>query len=52
MRPTLPDTVDFETRKAIGRTRIRGKWQDDYVRDDSALVYRGEEFCSRERFYI
>ena len=25
----IPDTVDFETRKAIGRTRIRGKWQDD-----------------------
>lgn len=39
----IPDAVDFETRKAIGRTRIRGKWQDDYVRDDSALVYRGEE---------
>lgn len=37
----IPDAVDFETRKAIGRTRIRGKWQDDYVRDDSALVYRG-----------
>lgn len=39
----IPDAVDFETRNAIGRTRIRGKWQDDYVRDDSALVYRGEE---------
>ena len=39
----LPDRAAFEKRNAIGRTRIKGKWQDDYVRDDSALVYRGEE---------
>ena len=39
----IPDRAAFEKRNAIGRTRIKGKWQDDYVRDDSALVYRGEE---------
>ena len=39
----IPDTVDFEKRRAIGSTKIKGIWQDDYVRDDSALVYRGTE---------
>lgn len=39
----IPELTTFEKKKIIGRTRIAGKMQEDYVREDSALIYQGKE---------
>lgn len=36
----IPKLNDFEPRKVIGQTFIENKWTDDYVKDDTALVYQ------------
>ncbi|MBF4693631.1 MBL fold metallo-hydrolase [Fusibacter ferrireducens] len=38
----IPQLNDFENRKAIGKQIIQGKAMDDYVLDDTALVYKSE----------
>ena len=39
----IPMLCEFEKRIAIGKTLSSDGWKDDYVYDDSSLVYRGEE---------
>ncbi len=39
----IPRFIPFEKPEALGQEKKRGKWQDDYLLDDSALVYQGEE---------
>ena len=39
----IPRTNDFENREPIGEREIDGNWEPDYLPDDSALVYCGEE---------
>ncbi len=39
----IPQYLDFEPRYRIGKSMIRGKMQDDYIYDDSALVYQGKD---------
>ncbi|MBQ6654891.1 MAG: MBL fold metallo-hydrolase [Erysipelotrichaceae bacterium] len=39
----IPQYLDFEPRYRIGRSLIKGELQDDYIYDDSALVYRGKD---------
>lgn len=39
----IPRVTDFECRRPFGEKFSDGKWQDDYMWDDSALVYVGEE---------
>lgn len=39
----IPESNTFEKKKIIGKTRIAGIMQEDYVREDSALVYQGRE---------
>lgn len=36
----IPKSNDFEQRKPIGRQNIDGNFTDDYVMDDTALVYQ------------
>lgn len=36
----ISKTNDFEERKVIGKQRIKNKLEDDYVLDDSAIVYK------------
>ncbi|SNS03446.1 7,8-dihydropterin-6-yl-methyl-4-(beta-D-ribofuranosyl)aminobenzene 5'-phosphate synthase [Anaerovirgula multivorans] len=36
-------TNDFENKEPIGKTVIHGREEDDYLLDDSALVYKAEE---------
>lgn len=38
----IPSSNDFEMRKAIGKKKLKGKYVDDYVQEDSALVYQTE----------
>ena len=35
----IPYTVDFENRKLMGEIEIDGEYKDDYIMDDSALLY-------------
>ena len=39
----IPTTHDFEKRKVVGKCLVDDLWEDDYVCDDSALVYKGKE---------
>ena len=39
----IPRTVSFEGKTPIGRVLEKGKWRADFIRDDSALCYEGEE---------
>ena len=39
----IPDTMDFENRKLMGEIEIDGKYKDDYIMDDSALLYDTED---------
>lgn len=37
----IPTLVDHEKRYSMGNIKIDGKYQDDYLYDDTALVYKG-----------
>lgn len=39
----IPDIMDFENRKLMGEIEIDGKYKDDYIMDDSALLYDTED---------
>lgn len=39
----IPQMVDFEPRSAIGKIRTEDGEAEDFVMDDSALVYRGKD---------
>ena len=39
----IPQYLDFEPRYSIGKIQIRGVLNDDFIYDDSALVYRGNK---------
>ncbi|MCE5219698.1 MAG: MBL fold metallo-hydrolase [Clostridium sp.] len=39
----IPQVKDFEKRKPIGKQIDDKTWIDDYVRDDTALVYKSEK---------
>lgn len=36
----IPRITDFENQKPIGKVLVNGEWVDDYVKDDTALVYK------------
>ena len=37
----IPDSCFFEKRKPMGKIKINGEYVDDYLFDDTALVYKG-----------
>ena len=39
----IPTYFDFEKRYALGKTRKNGKLVDDYLYDDSAIVYKSDK---------
>ncbi|MGM9530625.1 MBL fold metallo-hydrolase [Intestinibacter sp.] len=39
----IPDTVEFENRKLMGQIEINGEFKDDYILDDSALLYKTKD---------
>ena len=39
----IPVAYDFEKRKPIGKTIIRNRKEDDFLKDDSAMVYKSSE---------
>ncbi len=39
----IPELVPFEPRYAIGTKEVDGKVEEDYIKDDSALVYQTEQ---------
>lgn len=39
----IPKYNDFEERKVIGKQVLDNNFQDDYVMDDSAIVYKGKD---------
>jgi len=39
----IPNINDFEVRRTIGACNNNGMWIEDTLKEDSALVYRGEE---------
>ena len=39
----IPTIYDFEKRYSIGKTIINGDKEDDYIKDDSAIVYKSNE---------
>lgn len=39
----IPQSNDFEMRNSIGKRKVDDVFYDDYVLDDSALVYKGEK---------
>ncbi len=39
----IPRTNDFENQSPVGQRMVEGQWVPDYLPDDSALVYRGQE---------
>lgn len=39
----IPRINDFEIAYPIGKQQRSGIWEEDYVRDDSALVYQGSK---------
>ena len=39
----IPRVTDFECRRPFGEKFVDGKWEEDYMLDDSALVYVGKE---------
>ena len=39
----IPRVNDFENKEPLGRIRLGNGWEDDFLPDDSALVYQGRE---------
>lgn len=39
----IPRVFPFENNQPLGLEKSKGKWQDDYLLDDSALVYQGSD---------
>lgn len=39
----IPRTNDFESKRPLGERFVNGAWEPDFLPDDSALVYKGEE---------
>lgn len=39
----IPNIVGFEKRKLMGKIEIDGEFKDDYILDDSALLYKTDE---------
>ncbi len=39
----IPRITDFENQKPIGKVLVNGEWVDDYVKDDTALVYKSDK---------
>ena len=39
----IPRTNDYENRYAVGERQVNGEWQPDFLPEDSAIVYRGDE---------
>ena len=39
----IPNLFDFEKREKIGKIKIDDKYIDDYVLDDSAIVYKSNK---------
>lgn len=39
----IPVRMPYEARKRIGRQRVKGVWEDDYVVEDSAIACRTKE---------
>ena len=39
----IPTVLPFEERYSMGKIKIDGEYQDDYLYDDSALVYKGKD---------
>lgn len=39
----IPDTFDFENRKLMGEIEIDGEYKDDYIMDDTALLYETKD---------
>ncbi len=39
----IPRKNDFENKTPIGKQEKNGQWADDYLADDTALVYKGAE---------
>jgi 7,8-dihydropterin-6-yl-methyl-4-(beta-D-ribofuranosyl)aminobenzene 5'-phosphate synthase len=39
----IPRSNDFENREPVGECLRGGRWEADWCRDDTALVYRGED---------
>ena len=39
----IPDIMDFENRKLMGEIEIDDEYKDDYIMDDSALLYENQD---------
>ncbi|MCI5689152.1 MAG: MBL fold metallo-hydrolase [Emergencia sp.] len=39
----IPRRNDFESKEPVGQQLKDGRWEDDFVLDDTALVYRGRD---------
>lgn len=39
----IPRTNDYENQRPVGERLVDGRWQPDYLPDDSAIVYCGDE---------
>ena len=39
----IPRVNDYENQSPVGERMVNGEWQPDYLLEDSAIVYRGEE---------
>ena len=39
----IPNSNDFEIRESIGNCKVEGKIVDDFVNDDTAIVYKSEK---------
>ena len=39
----IPDTIDFENRKLMGQIEVDGEYKNDYIIDDSALLYETQD---------
>lgn len=39
----IPRTNDYENKSPVGERMVDGVWQPDFMPEDSAIVYRGEE---------
>lgn len=39
----IPDSLDFESRKLMGEIELNGEYKNDYIMDDSALLYESKD---------
>lgn len=39
----IPRKTDFENKQPIGKQEKNGNWEEDYLLDDTALVYKGRD---------